>query len=340
MTAMSRLARLDAVRSTSPVAGSPLWAVEAAQLAQRAGLATRVNAEARRAVRALECADDEPVGTLAAAADAIAELVRETAPELAGRLRDRAAAFRLDKAASRLGQAAIGHCPRSRPLGRPDVADARPGAAGNGLPGWLDPHLVPPGIFLHAVRPDAELTIRTEQDRILVDARLAPNADPGRLAHCRARLVNPGNREVIATAPFESLDDSRVRAEIRKRVAPGESTWVEVVGNATRPVYSRQLHHTRRAMRWAQAALSASRQVCGLADAEWVKLAAHAWGRCAEDWSAGDDEDRAYLATVRRAALRPSVTPPEAPSTWAKEIAGRPFFAEEPFLAERAGGRT
>ena len=37
MAALSRLARLDAARITSPVAGSPLWAVEAAQLAGRPG---------------------------------------------------------------------------------------------------------------------------------------------------------------------------------------------------------------------------------------------------------------------------------------------------------------
>ena len=48
MAALSRLARLDAVRFTSPVAESPLWAVEAAHLARQAGLATRVDAEARR----------------------------------------------------------------------------------------------------------------------------------------------------------------------------------------------------------------------------------------------------------------------------------------------------
>ena len=113
---------------------------------------------------------------------------------------------------------------------------------------------------------------------------------------------------------------------------------MEVVDDADRPVSSSKLHHIRRAMRWAQTALSATRQVSGLADAEWVMLAAHAWGRCADDWSAACDEDRAYLAAVRQAALCPGVTPPESSSTWAKEVAGRPLFREEPFLAERAGG--
>lgn len=333
MTVMSRLARLDAVRFTSPVADSPLWAVEAVQLARQAGLTTHANAEARRAVRDLERADDASVTTLAAAADAIAELVLQTEPELAARLRDRAAASRRD-------QRATGHHPRNRPLGKPDVADAERGNKNDAPPGWLDPHLVPPGIFQHALRPDTELTIQAETDRIFVEAKLAPNAGHKDLASCRARLVDPGNREVIASARFESLEDSRVRAEIRERVPPGGSTWVEVVDDISRPVSSSHLHHIRRAMRWAQAALSATRQFSCPADAEWVMLAAHAWGRCAEDWSAARDEDRAYLAAVRQAALCPGVTTPEASSAWAKEVAGRPLFREEPFLAERAGGRA
>jgi len=87
VAAMSRLARLDAVRFTSPAADSPLWAVEAAQLARQAGLATRVNAEARRALNALECVDGVSLAMPAAAADALADLVQETEPELADRLR-------------------------------------------------------------------------------------------------------------------------------------------------------------------------------------------------------------------------------------------------------------
>lgn len=44
--ALSRLARLDAARATSPVLGtSPRWAAEAAELAERAGLHDRVRAE-------------------------------------------------------------------------------------------------------------------------------------------------------------------------------------------------------------------------------------------------------------------------------------------------------
>ena len=328
MAAVSRLARLDAVRVTSPVASSPLWAVEAAQLAQRAGLDKRMNAEARRAVNALERADDASLVVLAAAADAIADLVQEVEPELATRLRGHATAPEL----------AAAHHPRSPSPAVPDTPaqGARRDGASGGLPGWLDPRLIPPGIFQHAIWPDAELTIRTEQDGVLIEARLVPGTDSQSLARCRARLVEPESRSVVGSAPFRSLGDLRVQAKIPGRVPPG-SAWVEVVDDETRPVSSAQLHHIRRAMRWAEAALSAGRQISGPAEVEWVRLAAHAWQRCAEDWSAARDPDRAYLATVRRAAIYPGVVIPEEPSAWAKELAGRPLLVEEPFLAERAG---
>jgi hypothetical protein len=285
VAAMSRLARLDTARSTSSAADSPLWAVEAARLARQAGLATPVDAGARR---------DGP---------------------------------------------ASAHRRRSRSLAVPDVAATnaqrgRESGASGGLPGWLDPGLIPPGIFRHAVWPDAELMIRTENDGILVEARLVPGADRRLLTRCRARLVDPGQRKVIGAAPFVSLGDTWVQAGIRKRVPPG-SAWMEVVEDVARPVSSSQLHHSRRAMRWAQTALTAVRQVCGLADAEWVRLAADAWARCADDWSAARDQDRAYLAAMRRVAICPGAATPEEPSAWAKEVAGRPLLVEEPFLAER-----
>lgn len=327
IAAMSRLARLDAVRVTSPVTDSPLWPVEAAQLARQAGLGTRVRAEARRAVNALERADDAPLAVLAAAADAIADLVQAAEPELADRLRRHVAASRTTSV----------HHPRSPSPAMPGTAagGTQRGGETGGPPGWLDPRLIPPGIFQHAIWPDAELTARVGQDGILVEARLAPGADREVLARCRARLVDPASRSVLAAAPFHSLPGLRVRAEIRELVPPG-SAWVEIVDDGARPVSGSRLHHIRRAMRWAQAALSAGRQACGLADAEWVRLAAVAWEHCAEDWSAASDPDRAYLAAARRAAICPGVVIPEEPSAWAKELAGRPLLVEEPFLAERS----
>jgi hypothetical protein len=329
MAAASRLARLDAVRVTSPVADSPLWAVEAAQLARQAGLDARVQAEALRAVIALERADDASSAMLAAAADAIADLVQAVEPELATRLREHASAP---------GSAAPHHLRSPSPaMSDTEAAGAQRGGESGGLPGWLDPRLIPPGIFQHAMSPDSELTIREKEDGILVEARIVPGADRRVLARCRARLVDPAGRRVIGATPFRSLGDLRVRAEIRERMLPG-SAWVEIVDDEARPVSSSKLHHIRRAMRWAETALAAGRQVSGPAEAEWVELAAHAWERCAEDWSAACDPDRAYLAAVRRAAICPGVVTPEEPSVWAKELAGRPLLVEKPFLAERTGG--
>src|SRR5262249_33388740 len=51
---LSSLARLDAARATSPAPpGSPWWATEAAELAERAGLSTRARAEPHPALAKL-----------------------------------------------------------------------------------------------------------------------------------------------------------------------------------------------------------------------------------------------------------------------------------------------
>lgn len=325
--AMSRLARLDAVRFASPFADPMPWAVEAAQLARRAGLTTRVNAEARRAVRALEHASN---ATLVMLAGDIADLVQDTGPDLASRLREHAGVSGPDGLATN-------HHRRVRSRAIPLAAGSRRNES-DGPPGWIDPQLVSTGIFQHAWSPDAGLKIQAGQGGVLVEARLVPHVDSAKLARCRARLVDPENRKVIASAAFEGLGDRWVQARISEPVPPGGSIWVEVVDEEDRPVSSRQLRHIRRAMGWAQAALSANRQVHDLADAEWVTLAAEAWGRCADDWSAAGDQDRAYLAARRRAALRPGTATPQEPSAWAKEVAGRPMLVEEPYLAERIGG--
>lgn len=332
LAALSRLARLDAARVTSPVADSPLWAVEAAQLAWRAGLDERARTETHLAVNALESADDVSPGMLAVVANALADLVQAAEPELANRLREHAVVPSSDGSAA-------GHGTRYRSLARADfgTAGGQRGGGGSGLQWWLDPRLVPPGVFRHTVWPADELTVRTGKDGIVVEAELTPGADRRELARCRARLVDPASRSVIGTAPFRYLEGSRVRADIRAPMPPGNA-WVEVVDDETRPVHSGQQRHSRRAIRWADAALAAARYASGPADAEWIRLAAAAWGRCAEDWSAALDPDRAYLAAVRRAAIRPGGAIPEEPSAWAKELAGRPPLAEEPFLAERTGG--
>lgn len=330
LAALSRLARLDAARLTSPVAGSPLWSVEAAQLAAQAGLSARMTAEAYRAASALEWADDVSPEVLAAAAIAVADLVDPAEPGLARRLRDA-----LDLAGAAGGAGASRK--RARSLSLPDAA-AETGQRGGDLEQlhWgLDSRLIPAGIFQHTLWPDAELTVRPERSRLIVEARLAPGADPQALARCRARLVDPASRSDLASAPFRDLGDSRVRAEIRKRRPPHEA-WVEIVDDASRPVISAKLRRMRRAMRWADAALSAGRQTFRLADAEWTRLAAVAWGRCAEEWAAAGDRDRTYLAAALEVARYPGVeVRSEPPSSWAKELASGPQLAEEPFLAEK-----
>ena len=328
LAAMSRLARLDAARLTSSMPESPLWSVEAAQLAAQAGLSARMAAEARRAVSQLASAADLTSRVLAAAADAVAELVAGAERELASQLQDAVVA-------ARSAEPAAGYRKHAKP---PDLPDAVPD---DGLGGdieqlhWsLDPRLVPAGVFQHTLWPDAELTVREDRSRLGVEARLAPGADRRALAACRARLVDPVDRRVLGVASFHHLGDSRVRAEIRKR-RPSREAWVEVVADAARPVFSSKLHHIRRAMRWADAALGAERQRFGLADAGWTRLAAEAWGRSAEEWTAAGDHDRAYLAAAHQTAVYPGLdTHAEAPSGWAKELASRPALVEEPFLAE------
>jgi hypothetical protein len=329
MIALSRLARLDAAWMTSPVRPSPLWAVEAAELAEQAGLRARVAVEVRQAVEALDGANEMSPAVLAATASAVADLVAASDPDLAGRLRASAAA------SSARGPAAA-HAQRSRPLSLPDggVRGQRRGDLGQ-LHWWLDPDLVPSGIFRHALWPDTEVMVHPERSRLVVEATLASSADRRALTACRARLVDPANRTVLGMASFRDMGESRVRAEIRKR-RPSHEAWVEIVDDESRPVHSGKLRHIRRAMRWADTALSAGRQTFRLADAEWIKVAAVAWGRCAEEWAAAGDRDRAYLAAAREAAMYPGVEARSEPrSPWAKELASRPLVTEQPFLAEK-----
>ena len=204
----------------------------------------------------------------------------------------------------------------------PDAGPMTASAATSRSCTWsLDPRLIPARLFQHTLWPDAELAVRPERSRLVVEARLAPGADRRPLATCRARLVDPADRRVLGTASFHDLGDSRVRAEIRRR-RPVQEAWVEVVDDAGRPVFSSKLHHIRPAMRWADAALGAGRQRFGLADARWTSLAAEAWGRSAEEWTAAGDHDRAYLAAAYQAAVYPGLdTHAEAPSGWAEELA-------------------
>lgn len=252
LAAMSRLARLDAARLTSSMPESPLWSVEAAQLAARAGLGARVTAEARRAASELASAADVSPLVLAAAADAVAGLVAAAEPGLASQLQDAVVVARSVEPASVSRK-------HAKPPALPDIAAEDGLGADTGQLHWsLDPRLIPAGLFQHTLWPDAELTVRPGRSRLDVEARLAPGADRRALAACRARLVDPVDRRVLGVASFRDLGGSLVRAEIRKR-RPSREAWVEIVADAGRPVFSSKLHHIRRAMRWADAALGAGR---------------------------------------------------------------------------------
>jgi hypothetical protein len=337
LAALSRLARLDAARLTSPVAQSPLWTVEAAQLAARAQLRTRATAETRRAADLVRRASGSAARMLAAAAPAVADLVEETDPRLAKKLREHAAAGP--------GRSAAAAAPAPWP-GVPSTGghEADCGLSSAGLQWWLDPRLVPPMLFRYGTWPGSELRVRPAGANIVVELQLVPGADRQRLRGCQARVVVPASRTVAATAPLHEVATTWVRAEL-PRLDTGTEAWVEVVDDANRPVLSGRLHRIRRAMRWADAALSAARRPAWLSDAEQASLATQAWERCAQDWSAAGDADRAYLAAARRNLLSPVFTAPvladvgaagqaEAVSDWARQVADRPPLTEPAFLAE------
>jgi len=350
--ALSRLARLDATRMTSPVGrGSPWWAAEAAELAGKAaalaasaGLQARARAEARQAVRGLAHAVDWPglPEEAVRAARAVAALAAADEPEAAGQLR----AFISDLPPGRPVPAQPSQPPRGPGL---DIAMEVEGMEKDQvrLPGlhWvLDPSLVPDGLFRPGLSPHSDLSVRYEngEGRLVVATRLAPGAEGGALGRCRVRLVDPGIRRVLAQASFG-------RSGLRARTIlllpfPLEElpeTWVEVVEGEFRPVRSARGHRVRRALRWADAALRAERGPAGLAPtsarADWSALAGAAWERCRRDWDQGGDADRAFLAACRLASLDSRAARPRAPSVTAARLADRTPLSGPACLAEVLG---
>lgn len=211
-------------------------------------------------------------------------------------------------------------------------------------PQWmLDPGMVPEGLFQFGLSPYSDLVVLRAggQARVVVEASLVPGADRRTLAHCRARLVIPAVRRILAQADF-TVAGSRARAEIRLPFPPDElgASWIEVV-QGKRPVHSLTGHWTRRALRWADAALRAERAPAALdplaTSTDWSALAAAAWGRCRLDWAAAGDADRAYLAARRQAAIDPRACVPPAPSAAAAEIACRVPLGGPAYLAEARG---
>lgn len=325
LASLSRLARLDAAKATSPVAGSPGWAVEAARLAAWAGLTARATVEARRATTALACAPADAVP--AALIDAVADIVQDVGPELAEQLRERMVLPRPGRDAAAQSEWAWSAV-RSYEAG----AGERRGEPEC----WLDPQAVPPGVFRHQLWPEADLKARPTQSGLRVGAELACGADRVALARCRVRLVDPARRMVIAMAPFREAGGAWVVADIPHQ-GRLDRFWLEVADDPGRPVLSAQLRHMRRAMRWADAALCAGRRPPGLPEAERTRLAGEAWARCSQDWLAARDYDRAYLAAERASRFGVDIEVGAPPSDWAKDLAGRFALPEAPFLAEIMG---
>ena len=330
---LSNLARLDAARATSPVPpGSPWWAAEAAELAERAGLPVRARAEAHRALaKLLGQLDSSGVAVLPEgatwAALAVATLTAADKPAAASRLRE-----------------AIGGRSGLPPAAPPPIPEFGVAAEVEslekdrvrlaGLQWMLDPDLVPEGLFRPGLSPYSDLSVRHDgaKGQVVVEAVLAPGADCGALGRCLARLVDPTVRRVLAQAAFAKAAPDRVRAELQLEFPLDElpESWIEVVQDKLWPVRSAKGHRIKRALRWADAALRAERAPVGLAPhsahEDWAALAAAAWERCRRDWEAAGDDYRADLAARRQAAIDPRTCAPQPPidgPAYLAEVLGR-----------------
>lgn len=330
---LSNLARLDAARATSPVPpGSPWWAAEAAELAERAGLSVRARAEARRALATLlGQLDSGEVAVLpeaaARAALAVAALTAAEEPAAATWLRDAIG-----------GRSGLP--PAAPPAPEFDVAAETESLEKDrgrlaGLQWMLDPDLVPKGLFRPGLSPCSDLSVtrKDAEGQVVIDAVLAPGADCGAPSRCLARLVDPAVRRVLTQAAFTKTAPDRVQAELRLPFPLEElpESWIEVVQDKLWPVRSAQGHRIRRALRWADAALRAERAPARLAPhsahEDWIALAATAWDRCRRDWAAAGDDYRADLAARRQAdALDAQIRAPQPPidgPAYLAEILGR-----------------
>ena len=307
--ALSRLARLDAARATSPVPpSSPWWAAEAADLAEHAGLPARADAEAHRALATLPGQLDS-IDTSVLPQQAVRAALAVAALTAAD---DSTAATRLREAIGRRSGPPPG---APAPISEFDVAAEvesleKDGVRLAGLQWMLDPGLVPEGLFRPGLSPYSDLSVRHERaaGQVVVEAVLAPGADCGALGRCLARLVDPDVRRVLAQAAFTKTAPDRARAELQLPFPLDElpESWIDVVQDKLWPVRSAKGHRIRRALRWADAALRAERAPAGLAPLsaheDWAALAAVAWERCQRDWEAAGDAGRA-----RQAARRPPV---------------------------------
>jgi hypothetical protein len=290
----SRLARLDAARGTSPVPALPLWAAEAARLAEQAGLHDRAQAEARRAIGGQTGLAERglPPGAFSAAAQAVADIAGHEC----------GLQWSLDP--SLLPEGVFR--PALSPLSDLFVH------SGNGAEGrervMVEAALVP-GADRKALGRCRARLVDPAAHRILASA---PFTDEGYRA--RAELRPPFPRDELKEAWVEVVDDEHrpVRSERLRRMR-------------------RALRWADAALRAEQHPQGLAPQ---FTSEDWTALAIGAWEHCATEWAETGDRDRAYLATRRIAALTPAVRVPKAPSAWAADLADRPQLREPAFLAE------
>jgi hypothetical protein len=282
---LSRLARLEAARVTSPVPTARLWVAEAADLARQASL------------------------PLPGWTHAVAAMPATFPGSLAGTIPGNVTQPPGD------GFAAGAGSQRSRRRGD-----------GGRLEVWLDPGLVPHGVFRPGLWPGTDLMVRVHRDGaplVVAEVTLLPGASLVDLTRCQARLVDADGRRILAAAAFRTCGPpgpaaleqptapSRAWAELPSPVRlpiPARSgvAWLEVVDDERRPADGSGLRRRRRALRWADAALRAESRPNGLApeltDEQWGLVAALAWNRCCADWRAAGDLDRSAQAAASGAA--------------------------------------
>jgi hypothetical protein len=161
-----------------------------------------------------------------------------------------------------------------------------------GPPSLLDPRLISAGVIRPGLSPDSDLIVRYDAatDRLAVEAMTWPAAGDSLVDEYHVRLVDPEFGRVLSEADFERTG-ARLQAQL-KLDGPldelGES-WIEVFEGPPPLVHSRKAHLSRRALRWADAALRAQRAPAGLAPQstaeDWATLATLAWARCRRDWA-------------------------------------------------------
>jgi hypothetical protein len=341
--ALSRLARLDAARATSPVPASSLWPAEAAVLAEQAGFHDRARAEARKAVAGLTGLLREPPlpAELEGTVRAVATLAEHDEPEFAKNIANGGT----DRFSGSVAEwlAVHGGASGGEQIESP-MQPSTPYAHLHGVQWLLDPGLVPAGLFAPALMPGSDLDVRPGEDpsMLQVEVRLVPGADMAALEECRVRLVDPAVKRILAVAPLaRSGDRARATLQVPFPLSELKETWLEVVDDERRPVRSGALRRLHRALRWADLALRAARRPAGLAPGfgaqDWAATALTGWEHARRNWEFIGDAERAYLAAAHAGVVLPRPRPHRTPSAWAAELAGLPAASENGYLAEALG---